>query len=288
MVWFFIFLFGVAIGSFLNVVALRYDGEHFLFSEKQLGGRSHCPHCKKTLRWFELVPLVSFLIQGGRCRRCGISIGWRYPAVEMLSGIIFLAVPLHFSSLASPLGFFSASLIGLSAIWVLVFELLLLVAYIDIRLGIIPDELNILLFIVGCFTAWFSAMVFGVGNVSFFGSYAALFGLQGNIWINHLVGGFFGAAFFGAIVAVTRGKGMGMGDVKLAFPLGVLFGWPDVLIISMMAFVIGGVFGIGVIAFGKKTMKSAVAFGPFLVAASAITFFAGSALSGWYFHMLGL
>ena len=128
MVWFFIFLFGVAIGSFLNVVALRYDGEHFLFSEKQLGGRSHCPHCKKTLRWFELVPLVSFLIQGGRCRRCGISIGWRYPAVEMLSGIIFLAVPLHFSSLASPLGFFSASLIGLSAIWVLVFELLLLVA----------------------------------------------------------------------------------------------------------------------------------------------------------------
>src|SRR5580704_2783986 len=127
MLWIFLFIFGLAIGSFLNVVALRYDGEHFLFSNKKLGGRSHCPHCKKTLRWFELIPLVSFAIQGGKCRHCKAPIGWQYPLVELISGIIFVAVPLRFSYVLY-LSSHSASLVGFSAIWILALELLLLVA----------------------------------------------------------------------------------------------------------------------------------------------------------------
>ena len=81
MLWAILFVFGLAIGSFLNVVILRYDGEKFLFDAKALGGRSHCMHCGKTLRWFELVPVVSFLVQGGRCRHCGTRLSAQYPAV---------------------------------------------------------------------------------------------------------------------------------------------------------------------------------------------------------------
>jgi leader peptidase (prepilin peptidase) / N-methyltransferase len=301
MLWFFLFIFGLAIGSFLNVVALRYDGERFVFSSRALGGRSHCPHCKTTLQWYELIPLVSWIALGGRCRTCKAKVGWRYPLVELISGIIFVAVPLRFApvvmaavsaSAVAAVGTTAATtqwpLIWLSAIWIVAFEILLLIAYIDIRLTIIPDELNAALAVLGLVEIAFVAGTFGIGNPSFFGAFAGVFGLQSNIWINHISAAAFGVAFFGAIVAATRGRGMGMGDVKFALPLGLLFGWPDVLIIAMMAFVIGGVYGLVAITAGKKTMKSAVPFGPFLVAASAIAFFAGSALFNWYFHMLGL
>jgi leader peptidase (prepilin peptidase)/N-methyltransferase len=277
MVEVFLFLFGIAMGSFLNVVALRYDGTHFLFNPKQIGGRSHCPHCKRTLRWFELLPVLSFIVQGGRCRRCGAVIGWQYPIVELLSGFIFLLVPMYFTFLLGP-----------SVLWVIVFEILLLVAYIDILLGIIPDELNIALIILGLFETFLFFGGAGAPNLSFFGPYAAIFGLQGNVLINHFLAAMIGAIFFGSLVAITRGKGMGMGDVKLAFPLGLLFGWPDIVVISLMAFVIGGIFGFGLILSGEKTMKSAVPFGPFLVVACVIAFFFGPALFGWYFHMIGL
>src|ERR1700722_8242727 len=186
MLWFFLFVFGVAIGSFLNVVALRYDGEHFLFNPKMIGGRSHCPHCKKTLAWYELVPIVSWVIQGAKCRTCKARISWQYPVVEFLSGLIFVFVPWYFLS-ASYLVPLTSYLLPIC--WTIAFEILLLISYIDIRLGIIPDELNIALCIV------------------------ALVTLNAAIWLNHVEEGIGAALFFGVLVAITRGKGMGMGDV---------------------------------------------------------------------------
>jgi prepilin signal peptidase PulO-like enzyme (type II secretory pathway) len=285
MIWFILFVFGTTIGSFLNVVALRYDGNHFVFDPKSIGGRSHCPHCQKTLRWFELIPLVSFLIQGGKCRRCGARIGWRYFIMEVLSGLIFVFIPFRFVFVQaiSPELF-----IFLSAFWIIAFEILLLIGYIDILLGIIPDELNVALLIIGFVITTFVAGNFGLGNSSFLGSAAIVLGLQSNIWISHFTGALFGLLFFGGIVFVTRGKGMGMGDVKLALPLGLLFSWPDMLIITALAFVLGAVFGVGAIVFNKKSMKSAVPFGPFLVLSAAIIFFFGSMLFNAYFHMTGL
>ena len=287
MIWFFLFLLGLAIGSFLNVVALRYDGERALFGQRSIGGRSHCPHCRNTLRWYELVPVLSYVVQGGRCRNCHASIGWWYPFVELVSGIIFVTVPLRFLAVAT-LAAQVPLLIGLAVIWIIVLEILLLIAYIDIRLSLIPDELKIALIVLGLIGVLFDAKNFGIGNPSFFGLYAALFGFQQNIWLNHVGAGIFGSAFFGSIVAITRGKGMGMGDVKLAFPLGLLFGWPDVLLIAMMAFIIGGLFGIALVLTRKKTMKSAIPFGPFLVIASWVAFFAGSSIFSWYFHSMGI
>jgi len=287
MLWIILFVFGVAIGSFLNVVALRYGGENFLFDPKVIGGRSRCPACKTTLRWFELIPLVSFVIQRGRCRHCRAKISVRYPIAELLSGIIFVAVPWRFSYALTIAGA-GGSLAWLSAIWIAALEILLLIAYIDILLGIIPDELNIALLIVALIEIFSLAKFFGIGNPSFFGDYAAIFGGQANVWINHIAAGVAAAAFFGALVAVTRGRGMGMGDVKLVLPLGLLFGWPDILVITMFSFIVGGLFGIILVARGRKTMKSPVPFAPFLVAGAAVAFFWGSAIFGWYFHLIGV
>jgi leader peptidase (prepilin peptidase) / N-methyltransferase len=255
MLWFFLFIFGVAIGSFLNVVALRYDGEHFLLDPKMIGGRSHCPHCKKTLVWYELLPMVSWVVQGGKCRTCKARIGWQYPIVEFLSGLIFVFIPLHYLPF---------TIYQLPILWTIAFEILLLIAYIDIRLGIIPDELNVALFI------------------------AAIFTLTGSTWLNHALAGIGAAIFFGALVAITRGKGMGLGDVKLALPLGLLFGYPNILLVVGFSFVIGALFGLGAIMLGKKTMQSSVPFAPFLVIAAAITFFVGQPLIAWYLKMIGI
>ncbi len=274
------FVFGLVVGSFFNVIALRYDGENFLFNPKVIGGRSRCPHCHTTLRWFELVPLVSFIIQGGKCRHCKAFIGFRYPVVELLSGLIFLFVPLQRL-------FFFPNFPTISVLWVFAFEIFLLIGYIDILLGIIPDELNILLFAVGLLETYKLA-ISGASNVSFLGLPAAFFGLQTNVWTNHFAAALFGAAFFGLLVIVTKGKGMGLGDVKLAFPLGFLFGWPDILILLMMTFVIGGVFGIFAVTGGSKTLKSQVPFAPFLMMGATVVFFFGATLFQAYFHVIGL
>jgi prepilin signal peptidase PulO-like enzyme (type II secretory pathway) len=282
-----LFIFGLAIGSFLNVVALRYDGDHFVFSSRLIGGRSHCPHCQNTLQWFELIPVISFVIQGARCRNCKARIGWQYPAVELLSGIIFAAVPFRLTFI-SALVAQPTLFLWFSALWIFAFEMLLLIAYIDILLNIIPDELNLALGAVGIIVTILAAQSLGAMNLSFLAPYSIIFGLQSNVWMSHLIGALFGGAFFGGLVAITRGRGMGIGDIKLAVPLGLLFGWPDILVITMLAFIIGGILGLALISSHKKSMKSTLPFGPFIVLGTAIVFFAGSGLFTWYFHMLGL
>jgi prepilin signal peptidase PulO-like enzyme (type II secretory pathway) len=279
----FLFIFGMVFGSFGYVLALRYDGEHFLLDPKTVGGRSYCPHCKKTLRWFELIPFVSFVIQGGRCRKCKTRISFAYPIVEILSGFLFVCVALRLQDFYGVIG---ANFWILSVLWIAFFFALALLSIIDIRLGIIPDELVIFLSVVAVCIAGFSVM--HATTLSFLGSYAVYFGLQENIWINHLVGALIGIIFFGGLVALTRGKGMGVGDVKLALPLGFLFGWPDILFLTAFAFVSGAAVGLGYISIGKKTMKSILPFGPFLAFGAAFLFFCGIGFMNWYFRAMGI
>ncbi len=277
-----LFIFGLLIGSFINVIALRYDGDHMVADPKVIGGRSHCPHCMKTLQWYELIPVVSFIIQGRRCRNCKATIGWQYPVVEVISGCIFAFVPMHVLTLTGPGQAFTI----FSIFWTIVFEVLLLVAYIDIRLGIIPDELNVVLGVLGIFLAIFLAGYYGLGNHSLFGPFGGWFGLQGNIWTNHIFAAFIGAAFFGLLILITRGKGMGMGDVKLAIPLGIVFGWPDILFIIVSAFILGALAGVIFIIRGEKTMKGSLPFAPFLVAGAVIVFFGAVQITRAYLGLL--
>lgn len=279
-----LFIFGLAIGSFVNVVALRYDGERFLLDPSMIGGRSHCMHCGETLRWFELVPLVSFVIQGGRCRRCKATLSIRYPIVELLSGLIFMCVPLSVGIAAGT----TPALYVIAALWILIFEALLVMALIDIQMGIIPDEVNIFLGAAGIFLEIFSVGYFGPVNHSFFGFYSQIFGLQGSFLWNRLFAAAFSGVFFWLLIAVTKGKGMGMGDLKLAIPLGLLFGWPDVLFVFMFAFITGAIFGLVSVALKRNNIKGTVPFGPFLALGAATVFFWGMPFFNWYFSVFGL
>jgi len=278
-----LFTFGLAVGSFLNVVSLRYDPDRFLFGRHVIGGRSYCPSCRKSLSWFELVPLVSFIVQRGRCRGCKEPISFQYPLVEFLTGVVFVAVPWKLFSFGLQL---HASFPLLATVWVAVFCALILVSLIDLRLRLIPDELNIFILFAGVAAAVLTAQGFGLTTGSFVGPYALLFGGRSSIIFNRLLALVVTAFFFIALILVTRGRGMGVGDAKLAAALSLAFGWPDIVIVTALAFLVGAIVGGVDIMRSKRTLKSFLPFGPFLGLACAIVFFWGERIIEWYFWLI--
>ncbi|MBI4085660.1 MAG: prepilin peptidase [Candidatus Liptonbacteria bacterium] len=287
---FILFAFGASVGSFLKVIADRYEEHLFLWDAKIIGGfsvsqssRSRCPSCGAELRWFELIPIFSFFIQKGRCRRCRRRICLQYPLVEFISGFVFVFVP---SQLARFFTLQSSLFVILSALWISVFSILLLISLIDFRLRIIPDEANIMLLVLGIFIIFFQP--FNNLQGSFLGHYALLSGLRQNVLLNHLFALFVAGAFFAFLILLTRGRAMGVGDLKLASALGFVFGWPDIILINVLSFVIGSFIGIGAIMLNKKKMKSYIAFGPFLGAASLAVFFFGYQIVDFYLRLFKL
>ena len=159
---------------------------------------------------------------------------------------------------------------------------------IDIRLRIIPDELNIILVFLGIGRVLLESPHLVAFQGTFVPSYALLFGAGSNIWSNHLLGALVGFAMFFLLVLVTKGRGMGMGDVKLALALGVFLGWPDIILAIVFAFIIGSVYGLAAIALGRERMKSAVPFGPFLALGAMILVLFGNDILSWYFSLFGM
>lgn len=238
-----LFLAGLAIGSFLNVLSLRYRPDGRLISRDIIFGRSHCPYCRATLRWYELIPLLSFIFQLGRCLRCRQKISWQYPVVELLSGFALAAWPLY--PYPAP-------------IWILVVLVSFFIAAIDLRLSVIPDQLNLLL-----------------GVLAFV---AILKTNSLNLITDNLLGLATGGGFIGLIVFLSRGRGMGLGDLKMSAALGFLFGWPKIVALLGVAFVIGGIFSAILLIAGRKTLKDAVPFGPFLSTAAILVIFFGDGI----------
>jgi len=291
-----LFVLGLSAGSFLNVVSLRYKPEERFFSFKAIGGRSRCPHCGKELSFFELVPLLSFIFQKGKCRSCGAKLSWQYPLVELIAGAIFVLIPLRLASLypfALPEIFYL-----LSAFWITLFLTLLLLSIVDFRHYIIPDGLNIFIAVLGVVFILFK--IIGNYDFAFHGSllsgYALFLSFTQNIFLNHITGAAAGAVLFGTIIFVTRGRGMGFGDLKLASALGVFLGWPDIFFASIFAFLIGGIVSAPLLFSGpsallgtsKKTMKSVLPFGPFIVLGAATVFFFGHEILKAYFLTMGV
>lgn len=282
-----LFVLGAAVGSFLNVVALRYDPDRFLLDRHIVGGRSHCPACGARLRWLELIPLLSFVLQGGRCRRCRARLSFQYPLVELVSGLIFVFVPQKLTFL-----FYlsDAALFFLTVLWIFALLTIFLISLIDARLRLIPDEASIFLGLVGfsmllVLSANIAALGYEVPPTSFLGHYALLFPWHKSPWLNHLAGSAFALLFFAFLIGITRGRGMGLGDLKLGAALGFLFGFPDIILLLILAFVIGSFVGLLVIASGTKTLKSFLPFGPFLGVAAALTFFFGGEIMATYFRL---
>lgn len=292
-----LFIFGLVIGSFLNVVILRYRSEKNVFACEHLSGRSHCPHCGRTLQWFELIPLLSFMVQGGKCRSCGERLSFQYPVVEFLSGAIVAGVPLFLNSFY---GFSNALFISCKLphfyyafcfLWVLVLLTWLLVACIDLRHYLVPNELNVLIAIVGACITFFlftKRTVFPPFSESFLRHFALMFSPFANVLSNHLFGAVAAGVFFAALSMFSRGKAMGFGDAKLAAATGLVVGWPDVAVATALAFFFGGVWGIGLVILKRKKMHDRVPFAPFFILGSVVMIFFGYGLLAGYFRLFNI
>ena len=286
MSYIFLFIFGLVIGSFLNVVAFRYSEDKNIFSPAHLGGRSHCQHCHQNLSWYELIPVFSFILQSGKCWVCRKTLSWQYPLVELASAFAFLLPVYFFGNNLYPAPY---DIIA-SFIWIAVFLIFILIWAIDFRLYLIPDELNFLLGVLGLIAVDYQNLYgqFGEFSGSFLGGYSGLFGLRSGIWLNHLSAMLIGGLIVGIIILLTRGRGMGMGDLKLMAALGLLYGWPDIILILALASVVGAVASLFLMAIKKKDLRGVVPFGPFLVIGSLLVFFFGETILRSYFNFFGL
>lgn len=232
-----VFIFGTVIGSFLNVLILRYQSDLSI-----INSRSECPHCHKQLRWWELVPVVSFTILRGQCARCHQPISVQYPIVELLTGLSALLVLAVVQPLTET-GWLQFALL------LAIVSCLIVLGVIDLRTYLLPDSYIIIL----------SVLVISLLTIR-----------HSWDWVSLLAGMGIGAGFLGFLWAITRGRGLGLGDVKLLLPLGALLGPLGITVVLFLAFMAGGLLGMVLLLRQRVSMKTAIPFGPFLVIAATI------------------
>lgn len=204
-------------------------------------GRSFCPNCKHTIAWFDNIPVLSYLILDGKCRHCRTKISIRYPLIELLTAVIFV-------------------LTGLNYFLLLIASILILILVIDWEHMIIPDELV------------YSGVVIFVIYV--------IVTDQNFLFVN-LLSGFSSALFLLFVHAITRGQGMGLGDVKLAILIGALLGFRFSPIWLLLSFLTGGIIAAILLMSKKAKLKERIAFGPFLVVGYFLTTIWGNNLLTW-------
>ncbi|MFH1955764.1 MAG: prepilin peptidase [Patescibacteria group bacterium] len=288
LIYIYIFLIGLCVGSFLNVVIDRVP-KH----QKLVKPRSGCPFCKKPLLAKDLFPLLSFCLLKGKCRFCKNKIDKTLPIVELLTGLMFVLV------------FNVGGLGGIGIInWVeMVYYLailciLIIVFFMDLKYGVIEDK--VVLAGVGLWTLYvliskglFWDATYNNLRTDAFGKYLIKAGFMNNlifrdlkIVLISLICAVSLFLFFYILVAITKGRGMGGGDVKFAFLMGLILGFPKVLPAFFLSFLTGALVSLILMLVGKKTMKQTVPFGPFLVTGTVLGLFWGDLIVKWYLGFL--
>ncbi len=242
-----VFIFGLIVGSFLNVIVLRlHSGESVVFD------RSRCLSCGKKLNWYELIPVFSFLIQGGHCRGCHSKISWQYPLVELLTGLLFVLTYLQFVED----GWLSL------VFYLVIISLFVAVTVYDLRHKIIPD---LFVRLLGILALLRPILLSNFDNKI------------GNLWPDYkmvILGGLAAGGVFLLLWLVSRGRWLGFGDVKLALSIGFLLGPVQVFSALVLAVWFGAIVGLvlviltktGLFGFRKYfTIKSELPFAPFII-----------------------
>lgn len=248
-----IFLLGTVIGSFLNVVIYRLGT-----GKSIVKGRSICMTCNRYLRWYELIPLFSFLIQAGKCRRCASKISHQYPIVEFFTGVIFVLLAIKFTYLLDVSFWFYVFVMTL---FVSIFSLLIVMSVYDLRHKIIPDKL-VFTFIFLSFLSIFVNYT-GAGHI---------FALP---TFENFISGPILALPFVLIWFFSKGRLMGLGDGKLILGIGWLLGMFPGICAIFLSFWIGTIVSLILMLVSQKkmTMKTEIPFAPFLIISTFITFF---------------
>lgn len=242
-----LFLLGTCVGSFLNVLIYRIPkGEEFVKTP------SHCMTCGHPLKWYELVPVVSWLAQGGKCRACGVKLSAQYPIVETLNGIMWLLTGILFRGDWLTVGLYCG-----------LFSMLLVLSVIDWREFIIPNGINLVIFLLGVVR-----LVTDLQN-----------------WLLYLIGMVSVGLVFLLLHVATGGNGLGMGDVKLVTAAGLLLGWPKMI----LAILVGSLSGALIhSARMKRGAGRKLAFGPYLAAGIWLAALVGQPLIDAYLGLFGL
>lgn len=248
MILFYLYLFilGLVLGSFYNVVGLRVPEN---VSIARPG--SHCPACHRTLGKLDLVPVFSYLFLRGKCRGCGKKISMIYPAVELITGLLFMLAGYQFG-------------LGMElAVALTLISLLMIIFVSDLFYMVIPDKVLII--------------------------FIPLVSLERIIlpldpWWDMLAGAFTGFALLYVIIIISKG-GMGAGDAKLFFVIGLVFGLELTLLSLVAAIFIGAAYGILGMSLDKFKKNQAIPFGPFIAAGALISLFVGDALINWYLNI---
>ena len=261
----FIFFFGTIIGSFLNCIIWR------LYAKKSfVKGKSLCSNCQHPLRWFDLIPLFSFLFLQGRCRYCKRPISWQYPLVEFSTGLLFLTPFLIIPPFFSDLFLFE------TLHYFFITSVLIIIFVYDLKHFLIPDKI----LLPAIFISFFYYLLRSIYLFFFYKNPTALLNFS-----YALLSGTLFSLFFLCLYLISSGKWIGLGDVKLGFFLGLILGWPKIIPSLFITYLIGGIIGIGLIVFKKKKPKSEIPFAPFLITGFFIAFFFGQDLIRWYLNL---
>ena len=240
------FLYGIVIGSFLNVCIYRIPKK-----ENIVKINSHCMSCNHRLRWYELIPLFSYVVQGGKCRNCKSKISIQYPLIEGLNGILYV------------LTFIINGVNVDSLLYCLLISALITLSVIDWRTYEIPIGINIYILALGL-----------IRTV-----------LHYEDWLNHVIGFFAVSIFIYIIILATKGRGMGGGDMKLMAVAGLFLGWKAIILAFLFGCIIGAI--CHVIRMKVTKAEHVLALGPYLSIGIFIAMFWGESFLTWYLATMG-
>jgi prepilin signal peptidase PulO-like enzyme (type II secretory pathway) len=242
-------LFGLVFGSFVGALTYRLPRDISLIKTN----RSFCDKCKRSLSWHDNVPVISYVVLSGRCRSCHKKISARYPLIEIFTAGVFLVIYIFRSQILAN-SWLENPLYILFVLFIA--TLLIAIFVIDLERGIIPDEL--------VFIGWLASLF--------------LILITNSPLYELFLAGLIAANFLLLVNLLTIGKGMGLGDVKLALFIGTFFGILKMVFWLFSGFIIGSIVGIILLTLGKKKLSEKIAFGPFLVVAFFVTLFVGDKL----------
>ncbi len=301
------FLVGAVLGSFVKALADRS------LSFKSFWGRSYCPRCQHKLAWYDLFPILSYILLNGRCRYCRKKIGIEYLVIEVVMGILigflFWQTPVVIARSTSTSlsvnsatwqSFFQFSILLLELLSKIFFIVVLVILFLtDIKKMFIPDRIILPSIVIGILLT-LSLTITKIGYLYFVLSQTVIGRLllppkseyfqrhaleiaQSFFWsilIGLLIGG-----FFLSLIMITKGKGMGGGDVKLGAFMGIMLGFPNAIAALVLSFLTGAIFSVVLIIAGKKHFGQTIPFGPFLVLGSLIMLYWGNQIMNWYLNL---
>ena len=250
---FLIFIYGLLIGSFLNVLIYRIPRD-----ENIAWPGSHCPSCGHGLKWYDNIPLFSYLFLRGRCRYCGERISLQYPAVEAANAIIYVLLYIFFYQVKLDFVFYA-----------LISSALITITFIDLKEQLIPDSLVIAVLILSILHKTLLHFYEGIP----FPFLDSLLGLL-------VAGGIF------LLILFFSGGGMGGGDVTLIGALGFVVGLRSIFLVIFLSFLLGAIISVFLLATRLKSRKDPIPFGPFIVLGFFIVLFLEDNLLDWYFNIL--